>query len=182
MMDTTKRKCADIRYSFRATKQVFCGGFEYVNIYSHMDKYLAWSRLSLMQQLNCICDTLVKKAITTAIIKGYHDRPTKNLPRKDVALFIWGSKVMGNISSPLRFHASKEMARSCLQNRLKNKWPIGHFNKVDWEHLDLASKNNMNIQKNWHSKQSSGFCSTRVKVGLYSGEAFPDEQCPNCRR
>ena len=30
------------------------------------------------------------------------------------------------------------------------------------------------------SKQTSGFCGTRVQVGLYSGEIYPDEQCPNC--
>jgi hypothetical protein len=32
----------------------------------------------------------------------------------------------------------------------------------------------------WISKQTSGFCGTRVQVGLYSGEAYPDERCPNC--
>jgi hypothetical protein len=30
------------------------------------------------------------------------------------------------------------------------------------------------------SKQTSGFCGTRVQVGLYSGEMYPDEQRLNC--
>jgi hypothetical protein len=33
----------------------------------------------------------------------------------------------------------------------------------------------------WQSKQTSGFCGTQVQVELYSREAYPDEQCPNCR-
>jgi hypothetical protein len=90
-------KCADIRRSFRATKQVFTWGFKYVHIYRHMDQFLSWSQLSLMQKLNCVCDTLAKKAILTAIISGYHNRPTQILLRKDVALVIWGNKVTGNI-------------------------------------------------------------------------------------
>jgi hypothetical protein len=38
------------------------------------------------------------------------------------------------------------------------------------------------MYKIWRSKQTSGFCGTRVKVGMYSGEMTPDEWCPNCGR
>ncbi len=120
-------KCADIRRSFRATKQTFIGGFKYVYIYGHMDQYLAWNNLSLMQQLNCVCDTLAKRALMAAIISGYNDRPTQLLPREDVALVIWGNKVTGNISTPLRFHASKELARSYLRTRIRDKWTNERF-------------------------------------------------------
>jgi hypothetical protein len=41
-----------------------------------------------MQQLNCVYNTLSKKAIMTAIITGYHDRPTLTLLQEDVALMI----------------------------------------------------------------------------------------------
>jgi hypothetical protein len=93
-----------------------------------------------MQQLNCVCNTLAKQAITTAIIKGYHNRPTQLLPCKDVALVIWGSKVTGNISTPLCIHASKELARNYLRTRTRNKWPSKCFGEVDWEHLELPLK------------------------------------------
>ena len=118
---------ANIRRSFRATKQGYIGGFKYVHIYGHMDQFLPWNQLSLMQQLNCVCDTLVKKALLSAIISGYHDRPTQILPRKDVALVIWGNKVTGDISTPLRFHASKEVARNYLRTRTRDKWPNKRF-------------------------------------------------------
>jgi hypothetical protein len=135
-----------------------------------------------MQQLNCVCNTQAKKALSLAIISGYHDRPTQILPRKDIALVIWGNKVTGDISTPLCFHASKEVARNYLRTCTRDKWPNECFEEVDWEHLELALKNKPNMYKVWQSKQMSGFCGTRVRVGKYSGEAFPDERCPNCRR
>jgi hypothetical protein len=127
-----------------------------------MDQYLPWNKLNLMQQLNCVCDTLVKKALTNAIISGYHDRPSQLLPCKDVTLVIWGNKVTGNISLLLCFHASKELARNYLRNRTRtrDKWPNKRFDKVDWECLEQALKNKADMYKIWWSKQTSGFCGT----------------------
>jgi hypothetical protein len=53
-------KCADIRRSFRATKQTYQGGFKYTHMYGHMDQHLSWLQLSLTQKLNCVCNTLAK--------------------------------------------------------------------------------------------------------------------------
>ncbi len=127
-----------------------------------MDQCLKWEQLTLIQQLNCVCDTLAKQAITTATLQGYHSRQSQLLPKEDVALVIWGNKVTGDISSPLRFHASKEVARQHLGTRTKDKWSSDKFNAVDWEHLDLALKNKTDMYKIWRSKQNSGFCTTRV--------------------
>jgi hypothetical protein len=60
--------------------------------------------------------------------------------------------------------------------------PNKHFDEVDWEHLKQALKNKANMYKIWQSKQTSGFCGTRAKVGMYSGELVPDKRCPNCGR
>jgi hypothetical protein len=147
-----------------------------------MDRMLKWEQLTLIQQLNCVCDTLAKNSVSNAISLGYHDRPTQYLPKEDVALVIWGNKITGDISPHLRFHASKEIARKYLTSRRKDKWTNNQFNAVDWEHLDLALKNKPDMYKVWRSKQHSGFCGTRVQVGRYSGQVSPDERCPNCGR
>jgi hypothetical protein len=173
-------KCADVRRNFRATKQTNLGSFTYVQIYGHMDNYLSWTQLSLMQQLNCLCDTLAKKAVTTATVKGYHDRPAQLLPQEDVALIVWGSKITGDVSGTLQFHASKAAARIYFQQRKKNKWTSKQFEEIDWEYLNLAMKNKANMYKIWQSKQNSGFCRMRAQVRVYSGENFPNKQCPNC--
>ncbi len=104
---------------------------------------------------------------------------TQLLPKEDVALVIWGTKITGNILPPLRFHASKEVARKYLATCKKDKWLNKHFDMVDWEHLDLALKNKADMYKIWWSKQHLGFCSMRVQVSRYSGELLPDKQCPN---
>jgi hypothetical protein len=74
------------------------------------------------------------------------------------------------------------VAKKYLATCKKDKWSNGHFNAVDWEHLDLALKNKGNMYEMWRSKQHSGFCGTRVQVGCYSGELLPDKQCPNYRQ
>jgi hypothetical protein len=167
-------KCADIQPSLKATKLTFTDKFLYSHVHGHMDKYLLWHQLSLFQELNCVCNMLAKSAVTTAMIEGYYDRSTQLLPKEDIAVIIWGNKVTDNISHSIRFHASKEVARTYLGNQKKNPWPNDRFGKTDWEHLDLVLKNKPNMYKIWRSKQNLGFCGTGVQVGLYSGTAWPD--------
>jgi hypothetical protein len=173
-------KCADIRRNIQLTKQTFQGTFRYIHVYGHMNKYLAWNQLNLMQQMNCVCNMLAKKAVAIALLKGYHNRTTQLLPNEGIALVIWGNKVTGDIAPVLRFHASKEAARKYLASQKRNPWPSERFNKVDWEHLNLALQFKADNYKIWQSKQTSGFCGTQVQVGLYSSEMYLDKQCPNC--
>ena len=51
-----------------------------------MDKYLLWHQLSLVQQLDCVCDTTAKGAVQRAITTGYISTPTQLLPQEDVAI------------------------------------------------------------------------------------------------
>jgi hypothetical protein len=110
----------------------------------------------LNQQLNCVCNTLAKQSVTSAINNSYHDRQSQLLPKEDVALVIWGNKITGKISPHLRFHMSKEVARKYLSSRPKDKWSNECFDMVDWEHLDLALKNKADMYKVWRSKQIFG--------------------------
>jgi hypothetical protein len=96
-----------------------------------MYQHLPWNQLSLLQQLNCISDTLSKRAFTSAIIQGYHKTPMQLLPWEDVALIVWGNDVTGDVSGPLRFHASKAVAQKYLQQQKKNKWTPDLFKEVD---------------------------------------------------
>ena len=118
-------KCSDIQRSFKAMKHTFTGKFTYTHVYGHMDKYLLWHQLSLIQQLNCVCDMLANQAVTLAMMQGYHDRPTQLLPKEDVAVVMWGNKITNDVSHTIRFHASKEVARQYLGNRKKNSWSTG---------------------------------------------------------
>jgi hypothetical protein len=151
-------KCADIQRSLKATKRTFTGKFTYLHVYVHMDSYLLWHHLSLSQQLNCVCNMLAKHALTLALTEGSYNRPTQLLPKEDVAVVIWGNEITANFSHTIRFQASKEAAKKYLGNKKKNPWPNKQFNKVDWEHLDLALENKTDMCKIWRSKQNSSFC------------------------
>jgi hypothetical protein len=120
-----------------------------------MDKYLLWHQLSLVQQLNCVCDTTAKGAVQRAITAGYISTPTQMLPLEDVAIVIWGNKITNDVSHPVRFHASKEVARRILTDT--KKWPQDRFDEVDWEHLDLAMSSKSDMYKIWRSEQHTGF-------------------------
>ena len=118
-----------------------------------MDHNLSWSQLSLTQQLNCVCNTLAKQAVTNTIMKGYHDGQTQILSQEDVALIVWGNKIMGDISSSLLFHASKSVAcKYHIHQCKKGKWTTEQFKEVDWEHLDHTLKSKPNNYKVWRSK------------------------------
>jgi hypothetical protein len=160
---------------------MYPGGFKYIHVNGHMGQHLLWMQLSLTQQLNCVCDTLAKQAVSSTIIEGYNKGHTQILPREDIALLVWGDKITGDISGPLRFHASKAVARKYhIHQRKKGKWTQAQFEEVNWDHLHLALNSKADNYKIWQSKQTSGFCGTRVQVGLYSRGEYPDEQCPNC--
>ena len=104
---------------------------------------------------------LAKQAVTDAIIKGYDTNLTQILPLEDVALIVWGDKITGDISGPLRLHASKVVAcKYHIHQGKKGKWTQEQFKEVDWDHLDLALKNKTDNYKIWRSKQTSDFCGT----------------------
>jgi hypothetical protein len=165
-------KCASICCSLKMTKQLLRGIFQYIHVYGHMDRLLKWEQLMLAQQLNCVCDTMAKKYITLAINHSYHGRQSQILPKEDVALVIWGNKVTGNISLPLRFHASKEVAGKHLATCKKDKWSNKGFNAVDWEHLDLALRNKTDMYKIWQSKQHSGLAVRGFRLAVTQGTCF----------
>ena len=159
-------------------KEKITGCFKYQHVAGHMDKYLLWHQILLIQQLNCACDTTAKAAVHRAATTGYTSTPSQILPREDISIVIWGNKITNNVSQPVRFHASNELTQKLLTDT--RKWPQEHFEEVDWEHLDLAMTSKFDMHKMWRSKQHTGFCGTRVQVGKYSGQEYPDKKCPTC--
>ena len=78
---------------------------------------------------------------TTAIAELRHVEWEKIVSQPEVV--IWGNKITSNVSHPVQFHASKEVAQHILTDT--KKWPQDCFDEVDWEHLDLAMSSKSNI-------------------------------------
>ncbi len=62
-----------------------------------------------------------------------------------VTIVVWGNKITSDVSHPVQFHASKEIARGLLADA--RKWPRDRFDKVEWKHLDLAMKSKSDMYK-----------------------------------
>jgi hypothetical protein len=139
-------KCADIRRSFRVTKQSYTRSFKYVHIDGLMDKYLSWGQLGLMPQLTCIYDILVKQTAAMAIIHGYNDRPTQILPHE-----IYQAH---SISMQ-----AKRWRKSTSNTKRKTSGPASNSTKFVGTTL-IALKTKPDMCTIWQSKQASGFCGT----------------------
>jgi hypothetical protein len=112
-----------------------------------MDQYLKWEQLTLMQQLNCVCNTLAKKSITTAIIHGYHTDSLSSFPKK-MWLWLYGALKSLAISCPLcGFMQEKRWQENIWQLSKRTSGQTGCFDVMDWEHLDLALKNKADMYK-----------------------------------
>ncbi len=75
-----KATYSDLLRSLHSTKNKFTGCFKYQHVAGHLDTYLLWHQLSLVQQLNCVCNTTAKGAVHRAIATGYISTPTQILP------------------------------------------------------------------------------------------------------
>ena len=70
---------------------------------SHQDQYKLWHNLSLIQQLNYMCDTLAKRAVSNSLNPDIQ-RPTRQLlPRESAAVIIDGIKQASDVSRDARF-------------------------------------------------------------------------------
>ncbi len=78
-----------------------------------MDKYLLWHQLSLIQQLNCVCNTTAKGAVHKAITTRYTSTPTQILPQEDISIVIWENKVANDVSQPVAFTQARNLPNSC---------------------------------------------------------------------
>ena len=127
------------------------------------------------------CNELAKAAVDVLVARKImmsQIRSRQLLPFESVALMVKGKKFTGDIAEMMRFAKGSEQARDFL---VKQKgWTDDQFDEVDWTGLHQALKRKADGFKIWLSKQHSGFCDTRVKVGHYSGDEEADVSCPNC--
>lgn len=64
-------KHADIRRCLRMAHSKLTGSLSYQHVYGHQDKKKKWRQLTVLEKLNCKCDTLAKLAVD----KGTCERP-----------------------------------------------------------------------------------------------------------
>ena len=76
--------------------------FKYEWVRAHQDDIKLLHQLTRLQQLNCICDTLAKAAITCSLITTIRHIPEQVLPTDSAAVFVGGIKQTSNVAKNVR--------------------------------------------------------------------------------
>ena len=185
-------KRADIKRVLRNLKAVIKGTMQYEWVPSHQDKYKLWHQLPIEQQLNCMCDTLAKKAVADSLHKQPRLAGTQLLPREKAAVVIDGVKQTSDVAKAARFFLGHQEAEKLYTAPIQPRdeqgrrpkssglgWSREAFRAVDWKTLTECLRSKPQMYQLWLSKQSSGFCGTQDMVARW--DATSDGKCPNCR-
>ncbi len=141
-------KHSDLHHTICTLKHSAKTGFRYIHVKAHQDKLKAWRELTLLEQLNVLCDGLANRAI-----KGYLERvsptlpATTLLPLEKAAVFIDNKKLTTDVGPNARFLLGAQEARRFYTSpvvliRGVNKgglgWSEERFDQVAWADLDRA--------------------------------------------
>jgi hypothetical protein len=130
-------KHADIRRCLRKAHSKLSGSLSYQLVYGHQDKQKKLHQLTVLEKLNCKCDTLAKLAVT----KGIRERPhftheAQQLPLESASVYYNSVKLSSECGSEIRFQVGKSKARQYYINSLG--WFASTFDSIDWEARDKA--------------------------------------------
>ena len=170
-------KHADIRRTLRKLHHRLRGRCLYRHVYGHQDKRKRWEDMSLLEQLNCKCDSLAKAALLRGILSDAqmeHDR--QRLPLESAAVFCNGAKLNGECGDEIRYQMGLKDARRFYLEELG--WFAATFDAVDWAARDKVLSDTSDMFRVWLCKQCSSFCATGKNMGRWFGSDATS--CPNC--
>ena len=103
--------------------------FKYEWVRAHQDDIKLWHQLTLLQQLNCICNTLAKAAVTRSLTTTVSHIPEKVLPTESAAVFVGGIKKTSNVAKNVRLALGRVDAESFYTTPLGIRDTNGKHNK-----------------------------------------------------
>ena len=77
----------------------------------HVDRYLLWHQLSMEHNMNVICDSLVKTAVSRATRLGMQHDAEQRLPSEDTAIFANNKKLTKDLGKAMMYNVEKEQAQ-----------------------------------------------------------------------
>ena len=126
--------------------------------------------MSLLECLNCKCDTLVKAVVHTGIYNlSEQSMDHWQLPLESVSICYQGSKISTECGNEIHFQVGQIKARRYYIGELG--WFPTAFDAVDWEARDRALDKKPDIYKFWICNQGLSFC-----LGVGSATKTPDAQ------
>jgi hypothetical protein len=181
-------KHSDLHRTIRTLKHLARFDLSYKHVKAHQDKHKPWRELTLLEQLNVLCDDLANRAV-----KGYLEREspkhraTSLLPLEKAAVFIDNEKATTDVGPNARYLLGAEEARRFYTSpvvlvRGVNQgglgWSRERFDQVAWTDLNRALRSKPDMYQLWLSKQCIGICATRRNLARI--QDILDDRCPNC--
>jgi hypothetical protein len=170
-------KHADIRRCLRRAHSKLTGDLSYQHVYGHQDKKKKWHQLTVLEKLNCKCDTLAKLAVEKGICEQpKYSQDAQQLPLEAASVYFNSVKLSSECGAEIRFQVGRSKARQFYINTLG--WFAATFDSIDWEARDKALDSKPDMFKIWLCKQGSGFCATGTNMQRWFGDEIT--HCPNC--
>ena len=92
---------------------------------------MPWDELTMVQQLNVLCNALAKGGIKKGLIAGTRSASSQLLPGKQGAVVIDGVKEISDALPVIRFALGKQEAERFYTGELG--WTSSVFYLVDWQ-------------------------------------------------
>jgi hypothetical protein len=162
--------------------------FRYKHVRAHHDRLKPWSRLSLEEQLNVICDELANGAVRHYL--SYSSPVTRKLqllPLEKAIVFVGTEKMTTDVGPEVCFQLGREdalrfyMLPVVLVGRVNKGglgWSRRRFEQVSWSTLELVLRSKPDMYQLWLSKHCIGICATRQNLARI--QDILDDKCPNC--
>ena len=80
--------------------QTIKGRYQHVSV--HQDRHKPWWKLTLVEQLNCVCDGLAKAAVTHSMMDAGPRRDKYLLPLEHAAVYIGDAKPTTDVSAEVQ--------------------------------------------------------------------------------
>jgi hypothetical protein len=162
--------------------------FQYRHVRAHQDRLKPWSRFSLEEQLNVICDKLTNGAVRHYLSYWSPvNQKLRLLPLEKAAVFVGTEKMMTDVGPEVRFQLGREDALRFYTlpvvlvggvNKGGLGWSWRRFEQVSWSTLELVLRSKSDMYQLWLSKQCIGICATRQNLARI--QDILDDKCPNC--
>ena len=128
---------ADILRALRTCHHRTLGTLSHEHVYGHQDQRKRWHQLSLLEKLNCKCDSLAKAAwLRSKDMKFDPSYAAQRLPLETAMLCYDGKKICGECGEEIRYQVGRKEARHFYLTELG--WMAATFHAVDWPARDKS--------------------------------------------
>jgi hypothetical protein len=168
---------ADIIRCFRSLLSEVSFPIKYEHVYGHQDDRIAWSLLTIEQQLNVIADLLAKDCLVQALRKGTFI--SSFFPFESLRVIVDGRKCTSSVTQAIYKSWGREEARGLLAKR--NIVSPLNFDLIYWDGVGEAMSVYPQMFKIYITKHVSHFQGTNRQLSRVAPQDV-DNVCPCCGR